>query len=49
MHYSSQGGLLEARDQRRSFLMGLRFRLSFSDIKMANKAYNCDGLFALTV
>ena len=49
MHYSSQGGLLEARDQRRSFLMGQRFTLSFSDIKMANKAYNCDGLFAFTI
>lgn len=43
MHYSSQGGLLEARDHRRSFLMGQRFTLSFSDIKMANKAYSCDG------
>ncbi len=24
--------------------MGQRFTLSFSDIKMANLAYNCDGI-----
>lgn len=47
MHYSSQGGLLEARDHRRGFLMGQRFTLSFSDIKMANKAYSCDGIFSV--
>jgi hypothetical protein len=46
MHYSSQGGLLESRDNRRSFLMGQRFELSFSDIKMANKAYGCGDLCA---
>jgi hypothetical protein len=44
MHYSSQGGLLESKDNRRSFLMGQRFTLSFSDIKMANQAYNCNGM-----
>ena len=31
-------------DEKRSFLMGQRFTLSFSDIKMANLAYNCDGI-----
>ena len=33
------------KDERRSFLMGQRFTLSFSDIKMANLAYNCNGNF----
>jgi hypothetical protein len=31
------------KDPRRSFLMGQRFMLSFSDIKMANEAYTCYG------
>ena len=48
MHYSSQGGLIEALDERRSFLMGQRVALSFSDIKMANLAYNCAGICLLT-
>jgi hypothetical protein len=43
MKISLKGGLLESKDQRRSFLMGQRFTLSFSDIKMANHAYSCDG------
>ncbi|CAF0722715.1 unnamed protein product [Brachionus calyciflorus] len=41
MHYSAQNGLIESKDEKRGFLMGQRFNLSFSDIKMANQAYNC--------
>ncbi len=36
--------MIEAIDQKRSFLMGQRLTLSFSDIKMVNKAYDCDGI-----
>lgn len=36
---------MKQKDPRRSFLMGQRFMLSFSDIKMANEAYTCYGKF----
>jgi hypothetical protein len=32
---------MAARDNRRSFLMGQRFALSFLDSKLANLAYHC--------
>lgn len=43
MHYSNQGGVITALDQRRNFLMGQRSGLSFLDIKLANLAYTCSG------
>ncbi len=43
MHYSTFGGLLVAKDPKRTFLMGQRFGLSFLDMKLANLAYKCDG------
>jgi hypothetical protein len=38
-----KGGYLESIDEKRSFLMGQRIALSFSDMKLANLAYNCSG------
>ena len=41
MHYSSRNGKILAVDPDLNFLMGQRDALSFLDIEMANKAYNC--------
>ncbi len=43
MHYPSFGTLIQAIDERRSFLMGQRLALSYLDIKLANLAYKCSG------